>query len=506
MKVSVVIPTKNEEKNLPRLLRSLNEQTYKSLEIIVVDNYSTDKTQEIAKKITSQVFTHGCERSAQRNFGLGKARGEFVFFLDADMVIPKNLISQCLKTIEPNKEIVALTINEITKGNGWLASTKNLEKQLYTNNQHLEAPRFLRKQILIKIGGFDEKLISGEDWDLATRVKKQGKIERVKQKIIHIENGSLLADLKKKYYYATKIQHYAHKNPKQFKNQSQFSTRSKILFQKPSLIFKNPHIFLALLFLKLAQYATYRIAKLTTTNERLSFHIRQLTNVYNWYSQKKTSLLYPKTITYITKHFIYKYLLVGKSFKLNSKKYKYFYSLYNFTYASERCVEIPIILDLFSKHNPRTILEIGNVLSHYFPVSHTIIDKYEKASNVQNVDIVGYKPKRKFDLIVSISTIEHVGFDEEKKDDKKILTALYSIKKLLSPNGTAIITLPFGYNRNLDKILDEKRLSLFTKTYYLKKISQNTWEQTSYKNVTGTKFNKPFYFANAIAVAIIKND
>ena len=70
--VSIVINTKNEEENIGQCLQSCLDQNYSNVEIIVVDNNSTDRTKEIAKKYISQIFNKGPERSAQKNFGARK--------------------------------------------------------------------------------------------------------------------------------------------------------------------------------------------------------------------------------------------------------------------------------------------------------------------------------------------------------------------------------------------------------------------------------------------------
>ena len=60
--VSIIITTKNEEKHIENLLRSITSQTYKNIEIILVDNYSTDRTREIAKKYTNKIYSKGPDR------------------------------------------------------------------------------------------------------------------------------------------------------------------------------------------------------------------------------------------------------------------------------------------------------------------------------------------------------------------------------------------------------------------------------------------------------------
>ena len=69
----MIVTTKNEEKNIENCLQSIKSQTYKNLELIIVDNFSDDKTVEIAKTYEAEVYLKGNERSAQRNFGAAKA-------------------------------------------------------------------------------------------------------------------------------------------------------------------------------------------------------------------------------------------------------------------------------------------------------------------------------------------------------------------------------------------------------------------------------------------------
>ena len=261
MTISVIIATKNEQKNLERLLVSLKRQTFQELETIIVDNYSTDRTAQIAQKYTSKVFQKGPERTTQRNFGIKKAGGKYILFVDADMQLESNVLGECLKSMENNPKLSGIIIDEVSKGAGFLAKIKALEKQLTTGEETIEAARFFRKKDLVKIGGYDKKLISGEDWDLSQRMAKFGEFGRIKSKINHFENQSIWQDIKKKYYYAKNIQPYARKYPKLWNNQqANFISRIKILFKNPDLIRKNPLEFTGLLLLKLSHFAAFIIA------------------------------------------------------------------------------------------------------------------------------------------------------------------------------------------------------------------------------------------------------
>ena len=83
--VSIIIPTYNSEKTLAKCLESIKKQTYKNIEVIVVDRFSADSTIEIAKRYGARIYQLDCERAKAKNFGLGIARGEYIMFVDSDM-------------------------------------------------------------------------------------------------------------------------------------------------------------------------------------------------------------------------------------------------------------------------------------------------------------------------------------------------------------------------------------------------------------------------------------
>ena len=126
--ISIVITTKNEEKHIRNCLLSIKEQTYPNIEIIVVDNASSDRTKEIAKEYTNLVFDKGPERSSQRNYGMIKiARGQYVMFVDADMIFSPCLINSCIKQIKA-KGCQALHIPEIVLGTSYWSKVRRFER------------------------------------------------------------------------------------------------------------------------------------------------------------------------------------------------------------------------------------------------------------------------------------------------------------------------------------------------------------------------------------------
>jgi len=188
-----------------------------------------------------------------------------------------------------------------------------------------------------------------------------------------------------------------------------------------------------------------------------------------------------------------------KSFDFNNIKYEYFYHKYNHTWSNERSIEIPIIMREINSNPSKEILEIGNVLSHYFSFKHDIIDKYEKSENVINEDASIFKFKKKYDLIISISTLEHVGWDEYPKEKDKILKTISNLKKHLNKNGEILITVPINYNRWLDEII--KKGKFFNEIYFMKRKLFNRWVQTNWEQVKNCGFCEG---ARGIAIIAIK--
>ena len=78
--VSVIIPTRNSEGTIEICLKSINNQTYRNVEVIVVDNNSQDRTKEIAQKYVDRVYNKAPERPTQRNFGSEKGGDEYLFY------------------------------------------------------------------------------------------------------------------------------------------------------------------------------------------------------------------------------------------------------------------------------------------------------------------------------------------------------------------------------------------------------------------------------------------
>jgi glycosyltransferase involved in cell wall biosynthesis len=176
MKISIVIPTFNEEKYLPTLLDSIKEQSFTDYEIIIADANSTDKTVKIAKKYKAKVVKGGLPARG-RNNGAKAAKGEFLYFFDADMILPKDFLKNADEEIEEKFVDIAtcevlpeseLIIDHI------LYNLANLSIKLsqFTNPHAVGQCIIITKRLFNRIGGFDEKLELAEDHNFAYRASK----------------------------------------------------------------------------------------------------------------------------------------------------------------------------------------------------------------------------------------------------------------------------------------------------------------------------------------------
>jgi glycosyltransferase involved in cell wall biosynthesis len=253
--VSIIITTKNEEKNIANCLESVQTQTYAPIQSIVVDNNSTDATKKIAKRYTKFVYNKGPERSAQRNFGAQKALGEYLLIIDCDMILTPKVVEQCIEKMK--QTFGALVIPEVSFGIGFWASAKSLERSFYLGDENIEAARFFPKKIFFEFGGFDEGLTGPEDWDLSQRIGKKYKLGRIAAFIRHNEGQlSLVKTIQKKYYYSKKFGPYLMKSENKKNSSQQFSIvgRYSIFFKQPKKLFKDPVLGFGMLFMKTSEF------------------------------------------------------------------------------------------------------------------------------------------------------------------------------------------------------------------------------------------------------------
>jgi GT2 family glycosyltransferase len=205
--VSVVVPTRDSVIHLRRCLASLSEDTDTAFEVLVVDQQSADGTQDAALATGAMLLevprpnVYGATTARSRNVGAAAARGEYILHLDADMTLPPGVLGACLRACREQGH-VAVTLEELDLTDGFWAECKALERRTYRGSSILEAARFVRADVFHDVGGYDEGLGSGEDWDIHLRYIGQGSIGRLPSAIYHhLGKLALSAHLRKKFRY-----------------------------------------------------------------------------------------------------------------------------------------------------------------------------------------------------------------------------------------------------------------------------------------------------------------
>ncbi|MHB8580281.1 MAG: glycosyltransferase [Ignavibacteriaceae bacterium] len=202
MKFSIIIPTLNEEKLLPNLLVRLNDfelRRYLDFDIIISDGGSSDHTIEIALNNSDVVVVHTKHERQNiaigRNSGARLASGDIFIFINADVLIPdiklffkyleNNFIKSdflamtCKVKVFPEEEILSDKLFH-TGYNGYFHLLNSLGLGMGRGECQV-----IRKRIFEKVGGYNEKLAAGEDFDLFRRIRKLGKILFATEVCVH---------------------------------------------------------------------------------------------------------------------------------------------------------------------------------------------------------------------------------------------------------------------------------------------------------------------------------
>lgn len=208
--VTVVVPTRNNIRTIEACLRSVAEQTHPEVELIVVDNHSSDGTPRLAARYADRVITAGPERSAQRNTGIEAATSRWVLWLDSDMVLPPRTITVALETARATGA-TGIALPERTIGEGFWTACRALERECYLDDPWLHNPRLVRRDYLVGEGAFHTKMSGPEDADLRMKMRSTGAgIELAPIIIDHDEGRLTVRDvLGKRYYYGRSIPAFA---------------------------------------------------------------------------------------------------------------------------------------------------------------------------------------------------------------------------------------------------------------------------------------------------------
>lgn len=183
--VSVVIPVKNGEATLGQCLRSIKRSYYKNLEVIVVDDHSTDRTSEIAGSFNCRLIAaeEGAGANAARNRGAREANGEIFVFIDADVVVSRETILGIVERLEEDFLDAVVGIYTARHRNDSIFSQY---KNLWIRYSYMKSPPAIdwmfgaisgiRRKAFETIGGFNVDLVAqhgNDDLELGKRLARQ---------------------------------------------------------------------------------------------------------------------------------------------------------------------------------------------------------------------------------------------------------------------------------------------------------------------------------------------
>lgn len=256
--VSVIIPTYNSSSTIEKCLKSIEDQTYKNIEIIVFDNYSSDKTTEFVSRFHVNVFFARSTIPRAKNLGISKSSGEFLLFVDSDMILEQKVVEECVRVSSSDEEIVGIIIPERSVGSGFLVRVRDFERSFYAGTD-IESARFFVTKFVTPVGGFDEAIIGHEDSTLPNKLQDNGfnVKTRVSSYILHCEEGiNFIGRLRKARRYSVSSKLYYKKYGKYAKKQDNILNRLGIFLINGNwkILLRHPVLSLGMLTLKTVEY------------------------------------------------------------------------------------------------------------------------------------------------------------------------------------------------------------------------------------------------------------
>jgi arabinofuranan 3-O-arabinosyltransferase len=256
--VSVVVPTRNSIRTLAACLGSIRAQDV-PVELIVVDNDSTDGTYELARELADTAVRGGPERSAQRNTGVRLAGADWVLWIDSDMVLPPTTVTAALATAA-RTGADAVAVPEVSVGSGFWTGCRALERSCYLDDPTLHNPRLLRRDLLQGDGEFDPAMAGPEDTDLRLRLRRAGTRTALCADglIVHDEGRlTMRSILTKRAYYGRSLPAFVAKNPGALAGQGSGTVRALVRHRRT--LARHPVRAAGVLVMRAAEAAAYTV-------------------------------------------------------------------------------------------------------------------------------------------------------------------------------------------------------------------------------------------------------
>lgn len=293
-KISVIMPVYNAEKYLTASLTSLQKQTYKNLEIIVVNDASTDASEKIIQSYSNVIYISCSSNQGAahaRNLALDRATGEFVGFLDADDVIDEDYFEKLYQSIEHYKTDIAICDIQTVYDK---ASYRNERVRFGTENGIVSVHQLLTNGL---IASPTNKLFR------TSIIKKYPFVEGIINEDISTVIPSLLAARKISYTSETVYQYFQHSTSVQ---NSEVSMKKLDIFRAVAICLdrlsssNNSDIQEMIVFSQLLNFLNYRIIEINHFSQRRKYLKLYMTRLkkYNWYQNSYQMEMFSKMGTF----------------------------------------------------------------------------------------------------------------------------------------------------------------------------------------------------------------
>jgi glycosyltransferase involved in cell wall biosynthesis len=209
-KVSIIIPTYNRAKLITKSVKSVLQQTYNNIEVIVIDDNSTDNTEQVLKKIKDKRLRYiklkqNMGAAYARNIGIKKAKGKYIGFNDSDDIFHKTKVEkQLLNMISNNSDFDFCKLNKFCDSGIWELPNDEQDKailkgsfisELVKNNYISTQAIIAKKEVFFDIN-FDEMLPRFQDYDLVLRIASKYSISYTNKPLVtvYVQNDSISND------------------------------------------------------------------------------------------------------------------------------------------------------------------------------------------------------------------------------------------------------------------------------------------------------------------------
>lgn len=275
-RVSVVVPTRNVERTLRRCLESVRAQDHPDVELVVVDNFSDDATFAVAAELADLAVQAGPERSAQRNLGIERSTGEWILYVDADMVLEPDVVSSALEAAL-REDADGVFVPEDSFGPGFWTACRALERRCYVGEAMVEAPRLVRRSFFVEHGGFVADVAGQEDAELRMRMLRGGFRLASSRGVIHHDEGRLTFSgvMRKRVYYGRSIPAYAARQPGAVRAQGVATVKALVRHRRDLLA--DPVHAAGLLLLRVCEAVAYAAGAAMAVRDRRRSGTRAVT-------------------------------------------------------------------------------------------------------------------------------------------------------------------------------------------------------------------------------------